>query len=301
MPEKKLAVYDLVRKKKGAIGVIVHSLESPFIPAALGGIQRVAAESGYDVIISHSQESVDKEAVHSRMLYDRGIDGLLACLTHETRDTGHFAPFISEGIPVVFFGRAGRICGCGRVTIDDARCGYLAAEHLMMQGCRRIAMVMPSLEGEPGMRRYAGVQQALIRWNLGTSGRLMVVENTGPEGGAIVAGRVLRMDPMPDGLFFMDDRAAVGCIHALAGAGVRVPEDVAVVGCNNDSAGRLITPALTTVDYPGFEIGQTAAAVLLDRLAGRRAARRRSTTVVPPALIIRNSSLRGQPNVVSWP
>jgi len=295
MPEKKkLAIYNPVSKKKGAIGVIVHSLDSPFIPTALRGIQKVAAESGYDVIITHSQESGDKEAANTQLLYERGVSGVLACPTVETKGMRHFAPFMANGIPVIFFGRSG-------VMIDDARCGYLAAEHLVRQGCKRIAMVTSSLEGEPGIRRYAGFQEALQRWNPVALGRLMVVEGMEPEGGALVAARLLRMDPQPDGLFIPDDQAAVSCMCSLTRAGVRVPEDIAVVGFNNDAAGRLITPALTTVDYPGFEIGQTAASILLDQLAGRRAARRRPTTVVPPALIIRHSSLRGQPDLVSWP
>ncbi|HVU94291.1 MAG TPA: substrate-binding domain-containing protein [Puia sp.] len=266
---KKLAVYSPVRKTKRVIGIVVDRLDSPFISTALRGIQKVVAERGYDIIITHSQESADREVANMRLLCD-------------------------SGTPVIYFGRSG-------VKTDDARCGYLATEHLIRQGCRRIALVTPGLKGGPGVLQYAGYQDALSRWSPGCSGRLLIMGGPGPEGGASMAERVVRMDPMPDGLVITDDRAAVGCVYALAGAGVRVPEDVAVVGFNNDVAGRMITPALTTVDYPGFEMGKTAAAILFDQLAGLRPARRKSVTVIPPALIIRHSSLRGRPDVVSWP
>ena len=255
--------------KKGTIGVVVDSLDSPFIPTVLKGIQTVVAESGYDILITQSQESVDKDVANLRLQCD-------------------------SGTPAIFFGRSG-------VMTDDAECGYLATEHLIRQGCRRIALVTPEPPGGSVVRRYAGYQQALNRWNLGCTGQLLLMEGLGPEGGASMAERLVRMDPMPDGLFITDDRAAIGCVYALAQAGVRVPEDVAVVGFNNDVAGRMITPALTTVDYRGFEIGQTAALTLLEQLAGRRPAGRPITAVIPPALIIRHSSLRGQPDFVSRP
>lgn len=279
----------------------MHSLDSPFIPSALRGIRTVVAESGYDILITHSQESVDKEVANARLLFDSGVAGLLACPTVETKGMQHFARFTDNGNPVIFFGRVGRMCGSGGAMTDDARCGWLATEHLIRQGCRRIALVTSGLKGEACVRQYTGYQQALNRWKLGRSGQLLIMEGVGPEGGAGLAGRVVRMDPMPDGLFFLDDRAAVGCMYALAGEGVRVPEDVAVIGFNNDLTGRMITPGLTTIDYPGFEIGRVAATILLDQLAGFRPAGQRCVTVIPPDLIIRHSSLRSQPDVVSWP
>ena len=300
MPEKKkLAVYDLIHKRTGTIGVIAHSLNSTFIPSALSGIQQVTAERGYHVLITHSQESIEKELANTRLLFDRRVDGLLACLTDETRDTEHFAPFITNGIPVVFFGRAGQLCGSGRVTIDEARCGYLAAEHLIRQGCRHIVLVTSVLKWAADVRRYIGFRDAMNRWDMGLSGELMIAEDSSADGGADIAGRVLRMDPRPDGLFIPDDAAAVSCMSSLTAAGLRVPEDIAVVGFNNEPIGRMISPALTTIDYPGLEIGRTAASHLLDQLSGRRVARRRVTAIVQPQLIVRRSSLRCQSELVT--
>jgi LacI family transcriptional regulator len=103
----------------------------------------------------------------------------------------------------------------------------------------------------------------------------------------------MRMKPMPDGLFITSDLAAAMCMHALKESGVRVPEDIAIVGFNNDPVGRLITPTLTTIDYPGFEIGKTAAISLLQHLSGRRSMAQSTTAIVPSGLIVRGSSVRG--------
>lgn len=280
MPDKKrLAVYDLARKRTPTIGVLVHQLGNPYIPETLRGIQQVTGERGCEVIFTHSQGSLEKEIANTRLLFDRGVDGLLA---------------IDNGIHLIFFDRAGTVSGGGSVMIDDIQCGYLAAEHLIRQECERIAMVTSNLTRDCGVRQYMGFQKALRRWDAGISGDLLIAKDMGVEGGAGVAERILRMETLPDGLFIADDQAAVACLCRLTEAGVRVPEDVAIVGFNNAPAGRLITPALTTIDYPGFEIGRLAASTLLGQLAGRSAARPRIKTIVPPALIIRKSSLRNK-------
>jgi LacI family transcriptional regulator len=103
----------------------------------------------------------------------------------------------------------------------------------------------------------------------------------------------MHMDPMPDGLFITSDLVAAMCMHTLKEEGVRVPEDIAIVGFNNDPLGRLITPALTTIDYPGVEIGKTAAMSLISHLSGECPLVRSKTAVVPSGLIVRGSSLRG--------
>jgi LacI family transcriptional regulator len=269
MPDiKRLAVYDLARKRTPTIGVLVHQLGNPFLPETLRGIQKVTGEWGCEVLFSNAW-----------LLFDRGVDGVLA---------------IDNGIPSVFFGRADRMSVSGSVMIDDAGCGYLAAEHLIRQGCRRLVLVTSSRMRDSGVRQYMGFQQALKRWDAGISGNLMIAEDMGVEGGAAIAERILRMETLPHGLFIADDSAAVACLRHLTEAGVRVPEDVAIVGFNNAPAGRLITPALTTIDYPGFEIGRLAASALLGQLAGRSAAVPRIKTIVSPALIIRKSSLRNK-------
>jgi LacI family transcriptional regulator len=291
MPEKKsVAIYDLASRRTKTIGVIVPKLNSHFITSALKGIQKVIADKGYEIIITHSQESMEKEEASAQLLFDRQVDGVLASLTIGTKSTAHFTPFIDNRIPVVFFDRVDRAHSSGTVVIDNAGCGFLATEHLIRQGCKRIAIITSDLGSDVYAQRYKGFRGALEKYDIAFTNDLLINGDLGMD----AARQVLRLKPLPDGLFITNDLAAAMCMHALKEAGIRIPEDIAIVGFNNDPVGRLITPALTTVDYPGFEVGRTAALSLLDHLTGRRSCKPRTTAVVPSALIVRGSSLRSQ-------
>ncbi len=294
LKKKSVAVYDLAGRRTRTIGVIVPKLDSHFITSALEGIHKVISETRYDIIITHSQERMEKEAANVRLLFDRCVDGVLASLSIETRDTSHFALFRDKGVPVVFFDRVKRASSSDTVVIDNAGCGFLATEHLIRQGCKRIAIITPGREGEAYAQRYKGFRQALEKYNMTFSKEFHIAAGGDMDCGIDAAHQVLRLRPLPDGLFITNDMAAAVCMQILNEAGIRVPDDIAIVGFNNDPVGRLITPALTTIDYPGFEIGRTAAASLLDHLSGRKKAERGSTSIVPSALIVRGSSLKCQ-------
>jgi LacI family transcriptional regulator len=279
--------------KINTLGVIVPKLDSHFITSALKGIREVAAGKGYELIITHSQESMEKEIANAQLLFDWGVAGVIASLSVETKHLSHFAAFTDKGIPIVFFDRVERTEHSDMVVVDNARCGFMATEHLIRQGCRRIAIVTSSLERNVYMQRFKGFREALKDYSIPFTEDLLILGDNDREGGAGVAGRIMEMLPMPDGLFFTNDLAAAMCMHSLKEAGVRIPEDIAIVGFNNDPLGRLVTPALTTIDYPGLEIGRTAARSLLHHLSGSQVAPCR-TSVVPAELIVRNSSLRAK-------
>jgi len=277
--------------KTKILGVIVPKLDSYFITSALKGIREVAAGKGYELIITHSQESMEKEIANAQLLFDWRVDGVIASLSAETKSLSHFTAFTDRGIPLVFFDRVERTDRSDTVVIDNARCGFMATEHLIKQGCRRIAIITSNLERNVYIQRFKGFCEALKDYTIPFTEDLFILGDIDRDGGAEIAGMIREMRPMPDGLFFTNDLAAVLCMHSLQEAGVRIPEDIAIVGFNNDPLGRLVTPALTTIDYPGLEIGRTAARSLLYHLSGSHAAECR-TAVVPAELIVRNSSLR---------
>lgn len=225
------------------IGVILHKLDSYFIISALKGIGQIAGEAGYDLVVMNSGEDLEREVVNARLLFDSGVDGVIASLV---------------GIPLVLFGRVGEGDDYDRVMIDNVECRRLATEHLIRQGCKRI----------------------------------MIIEDEDKQAGVRAAEWIMRMKQRPDGLFITNDLAAALCISALKEAGIRVPEDIAVVGFNNDPIGRLITPTLTTIDYSGYEMGRMAASMLVERLTGRRAGAGK-IRLISSGLIVRQSSNRG--------
>jgi len=284
--------YMLVCRQINTIGVIVHRLDGHFTTSVLQGIESITASYGYETIITHSQEDREIEVANAKLLLNRGVDGVIASLSSRTESLKHFEAFAQHHIPVVFFDRVANTNKSDVVVIDNSHCGFLATEHLINQGCRRIAIVTSTLERNVYAQRYTGFRSALRKYNIPFSHDLMVVGDIDSEGGVEAARRILKMSPLPDGLFITSDLVAAICIRTLQEAGIRVPEDIAVVGFNNDPVGRLITPKLTTIDYNGFEVGKIAAMSLLNHLSDREPGAGSRTAVIPAGLIVRDSSLR---------
>ena len=282
----------LVCRRINTIGVIVHRLDGHFTTSAIQGIESITAAHGYETIITHSQEDREIEVANAKLLLNRGVDGVIASLSSHTESLKHFEAFAKEGIPVVFFDRVANTNKSDVVVIDNSHCGFLATEHLINQGCKRIAIVTSSLERNVYAQRYTGFRSALRKYAIPFAHDLMVVGDIDSESGVEAARRILKMSPLPDGLFITSDLVAAICIHTLQEAGIRVPEDIAVVGFNNDPVGRLITPKLTTIDYNGHEVGKIAAMSLLDQLSGAEPGHFGRTALIPAGLIVRDSSLR---------
>ena len=282
---------NLRMQKTHTIGIIVHELKSQFISSVLAGIEKVTTEAGYDLIIGHSSETYRKEAANAHNLFHKRVDGLIASLAFDTRDMEHFDPYVAKGIPLVFFDRVEDYPYGTRVVIDNVKAGYEATAHLAAQGCRRIAHITASLGRNVYAGRLKGYQQALADYGLPYEESLVLVNDLSEAAAIRSAKQVLAMDPRPDGVFTTNDFFAAVFLQTLKENGVRVPEDIAIVGFNNDAIGRIIQPKLTTISYPGEEIGEQAARSLLDQLSGQAAARTNDTIIVRSELIIRESSL----------
>jgi LacI family transcriptional regulator len=282
---------NLRMQKTHTIGIIVHELKSQFISSVLAGIEKVATESGYDLIIAHSSETYRKEVANAHNLFHKRVDGLIASLAFDTRDMDHFAPFVQKNIPIVFFDRVEEFAYGTRVIIDNVRAGYEATAHLAAQGCRRIAHVTANLGRNVYAGRLKGYQQALSDYGLSFDPGLLIVNDLSEASALRTARQVLDMDTRPDGVFITNDFFAAVFLQALKEDGVKVPEDIAIVGFNNDVISKISQPKLTTVNYPGEEMGEQVARSLLDQLAGVTSARTTETIIIRSELIIRDSSL----------
>lgn len=283
---------NLRQKQTHTIGVMVHELNSNFITSVLAGIEKVTTEAGYDLIIAHSSESAKKEAANARNLFQKRVDGLIASLSFDTIDLDHFQPFLSKGVPVVFFDRVEQDGNRTVVVIDNARCGYMATEHLLSQGCKRIAHVTSSLNRNVYAQRYKGYRDALYDNGLPFDEKLLLVGDLSEQAGIDAANQILKMKPRPDGIFCTNDFVAAVCMRTLKEKGICIPEDIAVVGFNNDAIGHLIEPTLTTINYPGIDMGEIAARNLINHLKGVSNLQQTNTVIIRSELIIRNSSVR---------
>ena len=283
---------NLRKQQTNTIGIIVHELNSNFITSVLAGIETVTTEAGYDLIITHSSEGYLKEAANAKNLFHKRVDGLIASLAFDTNDLKHFQRFVDKGIPVIFFDRVEQDGNNTVVIIDNYKCGYQATQHLIEQGCKRIVHVTASLKRNVYSQRYKGYRDALFDNGISFDESLLIIKDLSENAGIESAMEILRIKPLPDGAFITNDFVAAVCMRTLKENDIVIPGDIAVVGFNNDAIGKLIEPALTTIDYPGKDMGKIVAINLIDHLRGISNIKNTNTIIVNSNLIIRKSSLK---------
>lgn len=283
---------NLRKQQTKTIGIIVHELNSNFIAAVLSGIEKVSTESGYDLIISHSAESFKKEAANVINLYQKRVDGLIASLSLDSEGLDHFKPFFSKNIPVIFFDRVEEQAPYAKVIIDNYNSGYQATQHLIAQGCKRIVLVTANLNRNVYAQRFKGYKDALKDYQIPFNEDWVLIKDLSEKCGREAAEKILSMNPLPDAAFITNDFSAAVCIQTLKENGIRIPEDIAIVGFNNDAISKIVTPQLTTINYPGIEIGEIAARQLIAHIKGESNLNDNPTTFVNADLCIRKSSLR---------
>jgi LacI family transcriptional regulator len=280
-------------QRTNTIGFLVHEVNSHFITSVLSGIEKITTQAGYDLLIAHSSESVDKEIANADNFFNKRVDGLIASLTFETKNLDHFKQFNDKGIPLIFFDRADELnTNNTAVIIDNFKCGYKATSHLLEQGCRHIGIVTSNLSRNVYGERHRGYRRALADHKIEYDEKMLIVNDLSEEAAIDTAHRILKMNPMPDGLFITSDFSAAVCMQVLKEAGYRIPEDIAIVGFNNDAISKLVEPRLTTIDYPGRELGEIVARNLIEQLNGADVLQKTNTIIVKSDLIVRQSSLR---------
>lgn len=286
---------NLRQKHTNTIGIVVPRLNSYFMATAIAGIEKVTSENGYGLIISQSLESWRKEISCVNTLFNSRVDGLLVSLAYDTKNMDHFNLLFNKEIPVVFFDRVADCNGCMSVIIDNYKAGYEATVHLIDQGCRRIVHLGGNMFRNVYSERFRGYRQALADNKIEFDPGLLIVSDMSSQSGKETAQKILKMKPRPDGLFSSNDTTAVAAIVEFTKAGVKVPDDIAIAGFNNEPVSQVVQPNLTTVDYPAREIGEMAATSLINKLKDSLKADL-SSIVLKHNLIVRESSLRRNSN-----
>jgi LacI family transcriptional regulator len=278
-------------QKTNTIGIIVHELNSHFIASVLSGIEEVMAAAQYIIVIGHSSESAATEIANANNLFHKRVDGLIVSLAYDTINLDHYDPFIKRGIPIVFFDRVRKDAPGIKVIIDNEKAGYDATAHLVQQGCRRLMHITGNMAQNVYAERLNGFRKALCDNNLPDEAGQVVVTNLSERAGVELASQIIEMETRPDGLFFSNDLCAAVCMKTLIDAGIKIPEEIAIVGFNNDTISRLVEPKLSTVNYAGREMGKVAANNLLSQL-NSASSLADYTVVLASQLMIRDSSTR---------
>lgn len=290
---------NLREQKTNTIGLIVPKLNSYFISTVIAGIENIASKEGYNLIISQSSESTKKEITNAVTMFNSRVDGLLVCSVENTKTSDHFDAFLKKKIPVVFFDRVIELKSCTKILINNKKAAYEATTHLIEQGCRNIVHITAVPKTNIYIDRLHGYKDALKDHHIPFKNEHIIISNFSQESGVSAAEVIMQMKRLPDGAFVANDNCAAGCMAALKHTGIRIPEDIAFVGFNNDPVSTVVEPRLTTINYQGYEMGEVAAQNLIDHLNGTVTVHSTHTIMLETELIIRESSQRVKGNGIN--
>jgi LacI family transcriptional regulator len=279
-------------KRTQTIGVIVPRLNSSFMSSVLAGMENAASRENYNLIITQSLEKGEKEKANAHTMYNKRVDGLLISLAYDTENISHLQPFISKGIPIVFFDRTYPHSDITSIKIDNYTAAYNVTKHLLEQGCIRIMHLGGNIIRDVYSDRLDGYKKALDEYKIPFDDKLVYVSDLSEEDGVEAAKYILKMKNTnrPDGVFGANDTMAVHCMIHLKHEGINIPGDIAFAGFNNDPISKVIEPNLTTVNYSGYHVGEVATMNLINHLNGISNTKSTNSIILRADLIIRQSS-----------
>ncbi len=284
----------LLTNQTRTIGIMVPEFISFFFPKVIIGAQEVLAEAGYNVVICHSNESYETEVANAKALLASRVDGLIVSHTKETRNFDHFRVFQRRGIPVVFFNRVCEDINVSKVTVNDYDGAFQAVEHLIQTGKRRIAHLAGPDSLPNSRNRLNGYRDALRKYGIDEEPELIISYDLTLEKANIYVNHLLNLPQPPDALFTINDPTAIEALQVIKNRGLRIPDDIAIVGFSNDPISALVEPGLTTVAQPISEIGQQSAHLLMEQLADKEQMKPARTVVLETQLIVRGSTVQGK-------
>ncbi|MEQ8627128.1 LacI family DNA-binding transcriptional regulator [Ekhidna sp.] len=276
--------------KSNTIGVIVPEIVHFFFSTVISGIEDIAQSRGYNVIITQSNESVEREMMNLQTLFNNRVDGILVSLSRESFDYTHFEAMMQKGLPIVFFDRVADTLETSKVTVDDFLGGYQATEHLIKQGYKRIGHLAGPENLDITNQRLNGFRKAHEDAGLAINEELIIFNQASDESDAYNATYEMLKSKNADALFASNDLAAMGAIKAAQKYGKNVPQDFGVVGFSNWQFTALTNPSITTIEQPGFEMGQHAAELLIKQIDGGEEDVEFELMKLPTNLLVRDSS-----------
>lgn len=283
----------LKEQKSHSIGVVVCEVANDYFSQAINGIESIAYNRGYHVIITQTHESFDRETANVQHLLSRHVDGLLVSLSAETADTSQYKYLHEKGFPIVFFDRVAPDINTHKIIANNFKGSFDATELLIKEGFTKIAHLTSSSNLVISRERFDGFKAALDKYSLHFKPGYLKYCN---HGGMIqdevefAVKELLNMDERPDAVFIGSDRLTISCMHILKKMGMKVPEDIAIVGFTNSDATELFDPPLTVVRQPAFQIGQMATEMLIKTIESKWPVEEFTTEQVETELIPRSSS-----------
>ena len=278
--------------RSNTIGIIVPSVDRSFFSSVVRGIEEVANKAKYNVMICQSYDNYEKEVQTINALLNAQVDGIIASFAKETDDFSHFLKVKEKGIPLVMFDRGNSDLEVSHVVVDDYFGSYKGVEHLIQQGCTRIAHFTSTRKISIYKDRMRGYREALEAHGLPYDQSLIIESNLQLEDGRSSMEKLLRLPKLPDAVFSASAFGALGALQVLKEKDLRVPEDVSLVAFTNEQFCYFTEPPITAIDQHSMRMGNAAAEIFLEEINKGDVKFIPQKIVLKPELIIRQSSLK---------
>lgn len=284
---------NLRTKQSKTVGLIIPEVVHHFFSSVVNGIIEHAEKKGYLVIILQSNESYKLEQKQIDLLISKRVDGIMISLASNSTDISHLQEVRDMNIPMVMFDKISKLIDCSKIIINDRKAAYVATKHLIDSGCNRIAHFRGALLPQNSIDRFLGYKKALEDHDIQYDPSLVYIcERVDYNDGIEAAKKLLAEHDDVDGLFCITDLVAIGAISVFNDNGVKVPDDISIMGFSNWFISSAITPSLSTIDQPGYEMGKATFKTLLKEMKAKRKELpfKPITKVLETKLVVRNST-----------
>ena len=287
--EPNVIAQSLRSNKTNTIGVVVPEIAIHFFSSVISGIQDKASEYGYNIMICQSNENQQTELANLKALVSSRVDGLLICLSRESTDFRYLHQLHQQEIPMVFFDRVCEELPVSQVIVDDRHGAFQAVAHLFANGYRRIAHLAGPSTLNISRGRLQGYLEALDTFNMERSPELIVECPRMKDSAAAATHKLLDLPHPPDAIFAVNDPVTINAAEVIEKRGLNIPDQIGLVGFTDEPVGQHMTPALTTVAQPSYEIGQVAMELFLEQMniPGKFKPRKK---ILNTKLVVRGSS-----------
>lgn len=284
---------NLRTKESKTVGLIIPEVVHHFFSSVINGIIEEAERKGYLVIILQSNESYQLEKKQVDLLISKRVDGIMISLANDTVDISHLLEIKEHEIPLVMFDKISKLVPCSKIIINDRQAAYDATKFLIDSGCKKIAHFRGALLPQNSIDRFLGYKKALEDHGLTYDSSLIYMcERVDYEDGRKAALQLMKDNKEVDGIFAVTDMAAVGAMTVFKEHGIKVPEDISVMGFSNWFLSQAITPSLSTIDQPGYEMGRKTFKLLRKEMKAKKAglAFEPQTKILETSVIKRDST-----------
>jgi len=279
--------------KTNIIGVIIPSAEINFFGSVIHGIEKIANENNYNVLIYQTNELYEYEKRGVQTFLQSQVDGVLASISKDTINLDHYSEIKKRGVPLVLFDRAIDTLGVSAVVVDDYAGAFAATKHLIEQGCRRIAHIGGQQHVSIFNQRLKGYIDALNVNGIPVNDDLIMYGKVSIDSGRDCMNKLLALPLIPDAVFAVEDFTALGAMQSIKAANKKMPDDIAIVGFANEPFGEYISPSLSTVNQQTVQMGEEAAKLFFESFNNKnRFDYNPRKLVLQPELICRQSSLK---------